>query len=372
MGKIDIAVRHTLRELEREARKSISSGIVSTWNGYKIVSLEKWMELKKKGASAKTLFQLIPEDYTNQVMFFHHIPRTQSEDSQIAKWESDWEKYCEEKKAPGLGAARCYRCILHPDSSRYQENLHSIVMKGLDAKFPCDVVNIFQCPFKEQKDLFTLNEILDVLDDAISHASRGAYENEHTNFAWPSKSRVESFWKFHHNSGPSSSGSDKYLGDKWFTKIPIGTIPDMFKVLTDKRLLEMLIDEYIAYTKRGERHTSQNEIDLEVEQLKKIKPAILDFFASIKSKIKLEDVRDSRGRGAEQEKIENKNFEDWIEKQAQSDPELQQNRLKKRNGLCMNCNEFANILCMECNRWICPLHYDDHKVKVHKIFPKEN
>jgi hypothetical protein len=72
MGKIDTSVRKTLREMEGHARKSITSGIVSSWNQYQVVSVDKWDNLKKKKLRLDILLKHIPEEYIENALEYYN------------------------------------------------------------------------------------------------------------------------------------------------------------------------------------------------------------------------------------------------------------------------------------------------------------
>ncbi|MDE1770563.1 MAG: hypothetical protein KGI28_08445 [Thaumarchaeota archaeon] len=363
MGKIDVSVRKTLRVLEDQARKSISTGMVDSWNQYQIISVEKWEKLKKKKSSLAVLMRYLPEEYLDHPLL--HYPGTESKDPKIDTWFSDWEKYLEEKKDAGLGKFRCAHCILHPDAARFDEGLHSIMTKGIDGKFPCKVVDIFQCPFEENEQLFHLKYMFDYIRDAISHAESVTHEMDKTHYAYPSRSHVEDFMNLHQSGKPNSFGRDTFLGEAEFTRVPIRNISDKFNILTDKKLLGIILDEYVIHLRKDTDYGSREYTIEKAETLSKIKSDILHYFSSIKSKISIGDVRDSRGRNLEDERAENKRIAELYEEQSQEDYNLRQNMNKKRNSLCMTCNEFANILCMECDKWVCTVHYNEHKATIH-------
>lgn len=365
MGKIDTSVRRTLRELEGHARKSITSGIVETWNQYQVVSVEKWEKLKKKKPGLGILLKHIPEQYLEHPLGHDH--KTEGEKQQIDKWNSDWTKFLEERKDPKLGRVHCSNCLLHPNAGRFDKSLHSIMLKGIDTKFPCDIVDYFQCPVKDNKNLFYLKYAMESVSDAISYSERATNSMDKTHYAYPSRSHVEDFMNLHQSGKPSSFGPDSFLGDKETTKVPIRNISDKFKLFTDKKLLRTILEEYVKYLRKGTAYNSVEHTKEKAETVNGIIPYILHYFSSIKSKITINEVRDRSGRDLEEEKVEKKRIADLHEEWAREDGNLRQNMLKQRNGLCMICNEFANILCMECDKWICTTHYNDHKTKIHKV-----
>lgn len=364
MGKIDTSVRRTLRELEGHAKRSITSGIVNSWNQYQVVSIEKWERLVKKKPRLGILLKYMPEQYLEGPLGHHH--RTGEEEKQVDKWYSDWSKFLEERKDPKLGRLQCSNCLLHPDATRFDASLHGVMLKGLDVEFPCGVVNYFKCPFENNKELFYLKYIMECVKDAISHSERATDSMDETHYAYPSRSFVENFMNLHQSGKPNGWGPDSFLGEEETTKVPIRDTSDKFKVLTDKKLLGTLLEEYVRYLRKGTAYGSAEYTKEKAETVNDTIPDILHYFSSIKSKIEIDELRDSHGRNLAEEKIERKRIADMYDRLAQKDDSMRQNMLKPRNGLCMACKEFANILCMECDKWICAPHYNEHKISIHK------
>lgn len=365
MGKIDTSVRKTLHEMEGHARKSIASGIVSSWNQYQVVSVDKWDNIKKKKPRLDRLLKYIPDQYMEDALEYYQ--KTEEEKQQIDKWHSDWIQFLQERKDSKLGKRYCSKCFLHPDAEGIDKNIHNIILKGIDAKFPCDVVNYFQCPFENNNELFYLKNMMDYTGEAISHSEGVADRMEQTHYAYPSRSFAEDYHDLHNSGKPNGWGSDSFVGDEESTKVPIREISDKFKVLTDKKLLGIILEEYVTHLRKGTAYGSVKYTKEKAEKVNSMIPDILRYFLSIKSKITINDVQDRAGRNLAEEKMEKKRIADLHERRAREDVNIRQNRLKPRNGTCMTCKEFANILCVECDKWICGIHYNDHKVKIHKI-----
>ena len=365
MGKIDQSVRKTLRILEGQARKSISDGIVNSWNDYTIVPVIKWSGLKKKKTPMKELLRYMPDDYLDLPIV--NYPKDDSDEPLIIKWEKDYDDYLEEKKNPGYGRFLCHNCMIDPDAvSIYDKDLHKIMLKGIDAKFPCGTVDVFHCPYEKEKDiLWGLKDVYKELSNLISSASKGQNEELHTIYAYPSQSRYEKFENLHHQSEPSTTGPDTYIGQLNLGYRPIITLEDKFKLLTDKKLLGEFFDKKIEIITKGK--VLSEELEDNPEFIKNLKQFALQYFSLIKPKILLEEMSDDTGKYWKQQKSEIEEGEKHYEELAIKNSVLKQNREKPRNGYCMKCNKFTNIFCVECVKWICPGHYYEHKSKIHKI-----
>jgi len=73
-------------------------------------------------------------------------------------------------------------------------------------------------------------------------------------------------------------------------------VSDRFKLLTKNEVLEKGLDEYIIHCKKNHYWSTEEDVKNQVKNLEKLKSLVLDHFSSIKSKIKLQDIRDDTER----------------------------------------------------------------------------
>lgn len=366
MKSLENTIKSGNKALEREVKKSIRSESykVTEWKGRRVVPVEMWEKLARTRVE-KMMLKYLPEDYIKPFLF---LPQDEQERRERELWSADWISYLHEKKKASFGEYRCRSCILHPDSRKHSENIYDIIIKGINVEFPCKVVNIYKCPYDENDDvskLFSLKEILEVTDKAISHAEQLTRNNDHTYFADFERDLCEEYSDLYFDSKPSRMQVEAVLSETEFSKIPIRTINDLYNVLIDKKLLGKIIDQYIQHVQKNEYKHSEQDITEEVRKLDSTKPMIISYFASIKETIKIEELCDHHGRNLQEEKLEferMKHLYDWI---AKEDPMVKKNQTKPKNGLCMDCNGFANILCVNCNKWICDIHWRKHSAKKH-------
>jgi len=366
MTNLERAVKSGIRSLEKKVEKSIRFESYKTveWHGRKVVSVEKWKNLSKIN-DVRMLIEHLPDEYFDYP--FSDVSLDEKSENDLGAWFNDWSKYLHENRRTSFGNYQCRSCILHPKTKSCHDNTFDIVMKVAGTEYPCKVVNIYECPYKEnEKDILalqTLKKIWEVTSDAISHNEYLTWNNRKTIFADFEKDSCEVYFDLHLSDQPNSKHPVDYLQINNLTKVPIESLNDLYNVLTDSKLLETVIDEY-AHRNKYNQHSGESEIDSEIEDLKLIKKTIILYFVSIKDQIKLEELRTRLGKSFDDEKksIEGESHYEFIKKRF---PHMAIHQNKPKNGLCMDCSGFANILCVNCNKWICDIHWKEHKEKFH-------
>ena len=116
---------------------------------------------------------------------------------------------------------------------------------------------------------------------------------------------------------------EKLAEVKRLSKVPIRNVQDIYNALKDRETFDKLL---------------QQGLD---EKYQQYKNELIDFFMSIKDKIRIEDL-------LLYEPI-------WT--------------FKREKGKCSICNEFANIHCINCKDyiWLCVDHWGYHKADKHNF-----
>ena len=138
---------------------------ISYWKDKMIIPLEDWTLLKDTSAA----FRYFPDDFQIATTF---IPETelQHKDEITKKWYSDYFELLNFTKNENYGSAKCFDCLLHPGGDDpIFVGINKLISKGLGAKYPCHIVDRFQCPFEgtvnrrntgfDVNDLFKLREL---------------------------------------------------------------------------------------------------------------------------------------------------------------------------------------------------------------------
>ena len=371
MYRLDRAVRDRIKVLEREiverALVAIQEGML--WKGKKLVSVEKWEKMKNKEQVQHEMLHYIPDGYVSN-------PFSYSKDEELWNKRNEWYKlyleFLEERKFPKYGASKCGGCILQPGIYKeynFDFNLKEIMLTGIrdkkcEIKFPCGVLNIFECPYGQDKNannaLFTLRDMYEIITSALTHAKTlTMLGNNHT-----FEVDFESNWFEGYSDirfRPNTWGTvEKNLSGLSLSKIPIRTIQDIYNVLTNRESLDTILEQYLKHTSNYESCTENDS-----KHLKEMKKSIIDYFVSIKNQIKIQDIMIGNGLNFEEEKQYFKDQErlsEWFEK---NDKEYYP--FRKGSGKCVLCRKFANIHCTNCDVWVCVNHWREHGLDTHNF-----
>jgi hypothetical protein len=108
-----------------------------------IIPLEDWTLLK----DTPEALEYFPDDFQVPTTF---IPETelQHKDEDTTKWYSNYLGLMNYTKNENYGRTKCFGLDPGGDDPIFIE-INKLVAKGLGAKYPCQVVNRFRCPFEE-------------------------------------------------------------------------------------------------------------------------------------------------------------------------------------------------------------------------------
>ncbi|MGI0026337.1 MAG: hypothetical protein ACREAD_00655 [Nitrosopumilaceae archaeon] len=368
MNNLERVVKSGIRSLEKEAEKSIrfaiKTGTLHVWKNRKIISVKEWESKIHTIGNQPEFLQYIPEDYVNTTVFYS-VAKDEKEEEERKEWFNDWREFLDHKKNPAYGKYMCRQCILNPSSKIQSTSIRNVMVKYLDKniKFPCIVVNMFQCPYEQlEKDytLLWLGEVWRIVDDALRDAHNlTTHNNSKTLEANFETGWVDNHWSRSYDT-VSTGSLEIELRNFRISKVPIKEIKDIYNVLTDKKKLDVILEQYIKDVASGTRYAGETKAEAEkkADSISKLKGGIIDLFASIKDEIKLEELRNlSDETLADEENAKKIGLGIHYVDKKHADI--------VRSGSCYSCKEFANIHCINCDIWICPDHWREHGADSH-------
>ena len=230
--------------------------------GKEIIPLNDWIQLR----GTPYALQYFPDDFDRSHTFL-----TESElkdtDDQTRKWYSDYLDLMEYKRNPNYGRTKCFYCLLSPErDDQIFIGINRLVAKGLQEnekhgdpiEYPCPTVNRFECPYDcdngkvsntkfKVKDLYELANMAFAVEIALAVARRDT------------------------------------------SAVRINNKQDVYQALTNRGMFDMVLEQglnYILSDKETFNDTSR------FEQLQKnSRDKIVDYFMTLKDKIKLEELR---------------------------------------------------------------------------------
>jgi hypothetical protein len=380
MPRIDKTVDNAIEILVNEAKlqAKAKNAELKFWEGKKIVSIQKWDELKRKLDDAE-LFDFIPNEHIEWPIRFMDYPLMGSKKYQ--EWTKSWRQYLISKKDPKLGKRLCHGCILNaePDKSiwgfRYptSTSIRDMILKhplAKDYKFGCPT-NVFKCPYKQLDqgdELFVLAEMWEIVHGALMEAHHRTYY-DHGGFFEVDFERRIAYEQRHWYKDPVIMRIDEALRTLKLSVVPISSIQDIFDVLTNPESLGLVLEQYIKQVGRGNaEYTGKPDpnADKKAQRIRKYKKPILELFTELKDKIKLGELLDLYDQPKELEAEESARrlgIDAWLLK---NHPEHEKDFKKKRNGKCVDCSKFSNIHCLNCGDWVCDEHWRAHGSAKHK------
>ena len=228
---------------------------LSHWKGKPIIPLDKWIELDTSYA-----LNYFPDDF-NQVLTY--IPENELETGKgwedVKKWNSDFIELMEYTRNPNYGKVKCFHCLLSPaGDDPIFIGINRLVVKGLvsgkhdSTKYPCEVVNRFQCPYERTNVKKAVNSAFDVED--LFKLEKMAFAVEIS----LAKARKED------------------------SKIRIRNKEELRHALTDKKTLARIL----------ERGTEAGEVGEYIRTyLAENHDYILDYFMNLRDKVNMEELR---------------------------------------------------------------------------------
>jgi len=331
------------------------------WKGKKIIPLDKWLNITKANTlsriedyNVKEGLQYFPNDYTENLFC---VGTEDSLENEANEWYRGYIELMEYTKNPRYGKTKCSDCLL---SASWEKvglyiGIHSVVIKGLAAlmgggsngqedndapiTYPCRVLNRYECPFDNQKNikeedkkselddvdcLFALERMARRVEQAFGHAMTISKSNEAMYEVDFEANKIKEYQPTYYDGPCLCTG--EYRLEEGLAKVeklaafPIRNEEDVYNALTSREMLDKVLEQGLD------------------EEYRKFKDSLVEFFMTIKDSVRIEDLN-------------------------VRPPVFKSNCLK---GKCCICSEFANIRCTNCiNVWLCTDHIEQHKIHHH-------
>jgi hypothetical protein len=242
-----------------------------------------------------------------------------------------------------------------------------IKQQPITIDYPCTVHNRFECPYRKSPKindnlLVRIGKGLEVIHQALSYAHTLTHEiHDYTYRVDFEKDRlletIGSSWY----SGASNIRLEVEFRNLKQPKVSIESIVDIYKALTDRENLDILLEQYFEQRRDNPLDYGDNpnfDYVKRKEQNDVMRISIVDWFIQIKDYIRIEDLTNFYGLTLQEE--EEKTKRRYLD---QSTPIF----VDHFNDICCECSKRgACILCINCDKWICADHWYNHKT-IHHI-----
>jgi hypothetical protein len=421
---------------EIESATKESSGLLF-WRGKKIISVEQWQSIAKRGY--KEAIKYIPNGLIDLPQFLLALKNATGhryKDERCNKWMDDYYDYLHYSRNPQLGKRYCEKCLLEDDKDQeihsglglrkiLRELIQQIPFKNtgttrtpsislsssstssatspshihvhnglqktravsaankqrekkdagvikkqqlpsppITIDYPCPVHNRFKCPYQESSEtndivLVGIGYHLEIIYNALSYAHMLTYQIRDYTYKvdFEKDRKLETISKYGAwFSGASSNRLGVELRSLKQPKVPIESIHDIYKALTDRENLDIILEQYLEHRRRNPRDYGDNpnfDYAKRKELNDTLRYSIVDWFIQAKDYIRIEDLINFNGITLQKEE---KNMK------RRSLDQSAAIFVDHSNDICCVCNKRgACILCVNCDKWICADHWFDHK-----------
>jgi catechol 2,3-dioxygenase-like lactoylglutathione lyase family enzyme len=259
---LERSISNLSKGIERLDSFDRSGNDQNRWRDKEIILLNDWIQLKGTPYALK----YFPDDFDRFHTFLTE-GQLKDGDEQTRKWYSDYLDLMEDKRNPNYGRTKCFHCLLSPDGDDpIFIGINRLVAKGLEEDrddnknnpipYPCHVTNRFECPYEKAKGLATKFNVEDLFELA--------------NMAFAVEIALA-------------------VARKDSSAIQIKNKQDLYHALTNREMLDIVLEQGLDYI-LSDKETFDDVSKF--EQLQRGKTdKIVDYFRTIKSKIKLEELR---------------------------------------------------------------------------------
>jgi hypothetical protein len=338
---------------------NIKSDGINFWKGKKVISLEEWFHISRTNYLSnpdkhriKEGLEYFPNGYC-EMIFPLGVPDDIIEN--VNEWHRHYIELMDYMKNPDFGKRKCRECLLSPNNEGSYFGIYKFIANALQTTnsysledknenvtsiYPCQVVNFYSCPYDKEeeseaetlirKDLFSLNQVAEIIGRALSKAhnikaNRIIYKID---FQSAKVQEVDTFLYGdpYAKNLPGALPIEYKLNERTgliekLSLIPMKDLEDVFAILTDKEKMDIVFQ--IGLDKKNIEH----------------KDELIQFFISIKGNVKREDLTTSI-------------------------PLLYYIGKNK----CSICSRPANIDCINCidkDVWLCVDHWKGHETNHH-------
>jgi hypothetical protein len=260
---------------------------INYWKGKKIVTLADWKRKLVRGGKPfqkgteedqriKEALQFFPDDYENP-LFLLAVPQERMEVAK--KWYNQYLKLMYFRKNLKCSRLLCYNCLLCPDreKSRKYVGINRLVARAIEVNnddenhmnnnnsksprttslYPCSVLNIFKCPYDRELNSKKPKRQRQKRKKEGAEKDSNSYD-------------IDDLFLFSAYARRVESAFVKATKEK--STVPIMNVEDIYNALTDRKTLDKLLQQ-----------------GLDEEHLK-YKDEIVEFFMSIKDRVRMEDL----------------------------------------------------------------------------------
>lgn len=339
---------------------------LKVWKGKKIIPLKKWYK-KVTLPVVRDYSDCIPDVFSD-VLFFDN---PDEERDSRNKWYKIAKEYFENEQDPEYGRYQCRTCPLAELSTSF--GIGNILLKFLEKnltnfKNPCDVQNIFECPYgypESAETIVMLGEMAAIVQESLEYAcglTKKYDKNVYVDF-------VSGLVGYENQPSEITNHIWERMSGLKVPLLPIRGVPDIYDALTREELLETLIDQYENGVNTDNiKKVSEYDQIFTALRIQEWKPVIVHFFEKYKELVKIEELRDCRDydlKKEEQKKQEEAEYEKRLE--IENPIEAQRMKEKKSHGICLVCNGIARVFCLNCQKWLCADHWLEHGTKTHNF-----
>jgi hypothetical protein len=253
---LDKLINNLSQRLSRFSETSSNTNCndgIKYWEGKKIIPLDQWLQIKKD-YTLQAALRFFPDDHPHYgLRYILDNIENPSLKEEADKWYSEYEDLMEHRKNPVYGRRKCFRCLLSPDREEAAIfiGINKVISRTLDSEgvsiYPCKVLNRFACPYDEKI-------TKDIMEDGITQKADVDYLFYLSEIAFAVELAL---------TKAQEEGS----------VFRIKSAEDVYHVLIDKETLERVLHQGLK------------------EEHKKYKEKIVEFFMSMKDRIKVEDLR---------------------------------------------------------------------------------
>jgi hypothetical protein len=236
--------------------------------------------------------------------------------------------------------------------------------------YPCPVHNRFKCPYYksseiDDNELVSIGKLLEIIYNALSYAHMLTYQIRDYTYKvdFEKDKKLETISKYGCEfSRASSNRLGVELRSLKQPKVPIESIHDIYKALTNRENLDILLEQYLEHRRNNPQDHGDNP-NFDYAQRKEgddtFKRLFVDWFMQFKDDIRIEDLTNFNGITLQEEE-ENIKRSDLDQSAAIF--------VDHSNDICCVCNKGgACILCVNCDKWICADHWFNHKGVHHHL-----
>ncbi len=244
--------------------------------------------------------------------------------------------------------------------------------------YPCTVHNRFKCPYQSSSseindgDLVGTGIGLHVIYHALLYAHMLTYQTRDYTYKvdFETDRKIETISKY---GGWFSNSYNKRFGVELANlkqpKVPIESIRDIYKSLTDIEILNVLLKDYFEHRRNNPNEYREDiptsDYSKRKEQHDALIQLIIECFMEVKDDIRIEDLTNFNGISMLQEEQEEK------AKRSHLDQNTIATFVDHFNDICCECDtRWACILCVNCNEWVCADHQNKHKA-THRLKQEE-